>query len=88
MQYASHINRNDIPQKECLKYLPGNFNYSGNLFFTFGYDLGVVYGKNASVNLAHPQFIKDINEIKYYAIHELHHAGFVVLKKTLCLRLT
>ncbi len=73
----------DLPQQECLKYLPDNFEYSGNLFFTFGYDLGVVFSNNASVNLAHPHYLEHQHEIKYYAIHELHHAGFVALKNNM-----
>jgi len=84
LQYAKdHIAKNDLPQKESLKYLPDDFNYSSNLFFTFGYDLGVVFGNNASVNLAHSHFLKNMNEIKYYSIHELHHAGFVMLKNNI-----
>ena len=70
-----------MPQKECLKYLPDYFEYSAVLFFTFGYDLGVVFGNNASVNLAHPHYFNNQDEIKYYSIHELHHAGFVALKQ-------
>jgi len=76
----NNIAKINLAQEECLKYLPNKFHYSSNLFFTFGYDLGVVYGKNASVNLAHPYYLKHMNEIKYYSIHELHHAGFVMLK--------
>lgn len=71
----------DLAQTECLKYLPDSFTYSGSLFFTFGYDIGVVYENNASLNLAYKSFVNYHNEIKYYAIHELHHAGFVALKK-------
>lgn len=81
LQYAKkNVAEIDLAQKECLKYLPDSFHYSSNLFYTFGYDLGVVYGENASVNLAHPYYLKNMNEIRYYSIHELHHAGFVTLK--------
>lgn len=84
MQYAkNNIAEIDLAQKVCLQYLPDRFHYSSNLFFTFGYDLGVVFGKNASVNLAHPYYLKNMNEIKYYSIHELHHAGFVMLKNNI-----
>ncbi len=75
-----YIAKADLPQQECLNYLPEGFEYDGSLFFTFGYDLGVVYGNNASVNLAHSYYLKNMEETKYYAIHELHHAGFVALK--------
>lgn len=81
LQYAKDsIAGTDLAQKTCLKYLPKGFTYASSLFFTFGYDLGVVYGKNASLNLAHPHYISNHKEIKYYSIHELHHAGFVTLK--------
>ncbi|MBN4074574.1 MAG: hypothetical protein COA82_04005 [Alkaliphilus sp.] len=81
LRYAKeNVAQTDLPQKICLQYLPKDFNYSSNLFFTFGYDLGVVYGKNSSVNLAHPHYLRRPSEIKYYSIHELHHAGFVMLK--------
>lgn len=83
LQYAKDsIAKCNLAQTECLKYLPNGFEYarSTHLFFTFGYDLGVVFAGNASVNLAHPYYLKNRREIKYYAIHELHHAGFVQLK--------
>jgi len=70
----------DFPQQACQNYLPHGFEYTGNLFFTFGYDLGVVFDNNASLNLAHPNYLKDMNEIRYYALHELHHAGFFDVK--------
>jgi len=80
LQYAKDsIAETDLIQKTCLQYLPNDFNYSSSLFFTFGYDL-VVYGGNASMNLVHPFVLNNAKEIKYYSIHELHHAGFVMLK--------
>jgi hypothetical protein len=71
----------DIVQKTCLMSLPAGFKFNGSLFFTCGYDYGVVYDSNASINLAHPHFLADVQEIKYYAIHELHHAGFMQLRQ-------
>lgn len=70
----------DLTQSNALKYLPKGFQFSSKLFFTYGYDLGVVFEKNSSLNLAHPYFLKYPNELKYYSIHELHHAGFLMLK--------
>jgi hypothetical protein len=72
----------DLAQTECLKMLPKGFEYnsSTHLFFTFGYDLGVTIAGNASINLAHPHYLQDMRELKYYSIHELHHAGFLQLK--------
>jgi hypothetical protein len=70
----------DFPQNICLQYLPEEFAFTGKLFFTVGYDLGVVFGNNTSLNIAHSRFLENPQEMKYYAIHELHHAGFVQLK--------
>ncbi len=80
VEYAKHLAGTDLPQTVALQYLPSDFHYSSALYFTFGYDLGVAYGPNASVNLAHPHYLNDVNEIRYYSIHELHHAGFMMLK--------
>jgi hypothetical protein len=67
--------------RECLLYLPAGFEYKSTcLFFTFGYDLGVVIDGNASINLANSHYLKSMTEIKYYSVHELHHAGFVTLR--------
>ena len=83
LEYAkTQIAATDLPQQYCLEYLPEGFEYSGSLFFTFGYDLGVVYGKNASLNLAHPNYLEDMYEIHYYSLHELHHAGFFEIKNS------
>jgi len=67
-------------EKITLEFLPEDFTFSGSLFFTFGYDIGVAFGQNSSLNLAHSIFSNNMNEIKYWAIHELHHAGFIMLK--------
>ncbi len=80
VEYAKRLARSDLPQAVALQYLPEDFRFSSSLYFTFGYDLGVAYGNNASVNLAHPHYLDDPNEIRYYSIHELHHAGFIMLK--------
>ncbi|MDR0437567.1 MAG: hypothetical protein LBH22_04605 [Bacteroidales bacterium] len=75
-----NIAETGITQQIVSQFLPEDFEFSSSLFFTYGYDLGVAYGKNASLNLAHPYFLENMNELKYYAIHELHHAGFLTLK--------
>lgn len=71
----------DYPQQICLKYLPAGFSFSSRLCFTVGYDLGIVYKNNSSVNISHTHYLDNCSELKYYSIHELHHAGFVLLKK-------
>ena len=82
IRYAKeHIANHNIVEKTALESLPKGFSFSGSLFFTIGYDIGVAFGNNCSLNLAHPIFLKrGMNELKYYAIHELHHAGFIALK--------
>lgn len=81
LQFAKDsIARRDFPGQVCLQYLPEDFAFSGKLFFTVGYDIGVVYANNASLNIAHPRFMENTQELLFYSIHELHHAGFVQLK--------
>jgi len=62
---------------DSLRYLPADFRYNGALFLTFGYDIGVAFGANASLNCTHPRFDLRPRELLYYAIHELHHVGFM-----------
>lgn len=61
---------------DSLAYLPAGFRFGGNLFFTFGYDAGVAYPPNASLNLAFRAFHRNPREAVYYGIHELHHVGY------------
>ncbi len=61
---------------DTLAYLPGDFRFHGTLFLTYGYDIGVAFGPNASLNCAHRHFEAHPRELLYYAIHELHHVGF------------
>jgi len=82
LQYAKDsIAIIDYPQSICLQYLPEGYSFSSRLCFTVGYDLGIVYLNNASVNLSHQHYLTNFSELKYYSIHELHHAAFVSLKK-------
>ncbi len=82
LQYAKDsIATIDYPQNICLKYLPKVFRFSSLLCYTVGYDIGIVFLNNSSVNLSHKYFLENSSELKYYSIHELHHAGFVSLKK-------
>ncbi len=63
--------------EDDLRYLPEDFRFHGSLFLTFGYDIGVAIGPTASLNCAHPHFKGHPRELMYYAIHELHHVGFM-----------
>ena len=62
---------------DALRCLPDGFRFKGSLFLTFGYDIGVAFAPNASLNGAHRHFDGHPRELLYYAIHELHHAGFM-----------
>lgn len=62
---------------DALRYLPAEFRFHGTLFLTFGYDIGVAFGPNASLNCTHSHFHNHSPELLYYAIHELHHVGFM-----------
>ena len=62
---------------DALRYLPADCRFHGTLFLTFGYDIGVAFAPNASLNCTHPHFGTQPRELLYYAIHELHHVGFM-----------
>jgi hypothetical protein len=66
---------------DALRYLPEGFRFKGSLFLTFGYDIGVAFPPNASLNGAHRHFEGHPRELLYYAIHELHHAGFMSIQR-------
>ena len=63
--------------EDSLRYLPEDFRFHGSLFLTFGYDIGVAISPTASLNCAHSHFKGHPRELIYYAIHELHHVGFM-----------
>lgn len=62
--------------EEAAYYLPEGALSDATLFLTIGYDIGVAVSGNASLNLAHPHFAKNPDELWFYCVHELHHAGF------------
>ena len=62
---------------DALAYLPADFRFRGNLFLIAGYDIGVALAPDASLNAAHRHFEGHPRELEYYAIHELHHVGFM-----------
>jgi hypothetical protein len=66
---------------DTLRYLPADFRFHGSLYLTFGYDIGVAFAPNASLNCTHPHFENHPRELLYYAIHELHHDGFMSYHK-------
>ena len=62
---------------DALRYLPADFHFHGDLFLIAGYDIGVAFAPHASLNAAHRHFEGHSRELLYYAIHELHHVGFM-----------
>ncbi|MEJ2085700.1 MAG: hypothetical protein P8Y44_08470 [Acidobacteriota bacterium] len=71
-------------QRACLRdaarYLPEGFAFAEPLYVTWGYDIGVSMNGSASINLAHPRFAADPDEIWFYCVHEMHHAGLTSLQ--------
>jgi len=60
LQYAKdNIAILDYPQIVCQNYLPKDFCFSSKLCYTVGYDLGIVYLNNSSVNLSHKHFLEN-----------------------------
>jgi hypothetical protein len=62
---------------DVLRYLPPDYRFRGSLFLVAAYDIGVALAPHASLNAGHPHFADDPRELLYYAIHELHHVGFM-----------
>ena len=62
---------------DVLLYLPSGFRFSGTLFLTYGYDIGVALAPDASLNGSHSRFSGKPRELMFYGIHELHHVGFM-----------
>ena len=62
---------------DVLRYLPPDFRFRGSLYLVAGYDIGVALAPHASLNAGHAHFRADPRELLYYAIHELHHVGFM-----------
>jgi hypothetical protein len=62
---------------DALRYLPSDFRFHGSLYLVAGYDIGVALAPHASLNAAHTHFDGHPRELLYYAIHELHHVGFM-----------
>jgi hypothetical protein len=76
---VGYVRANPERQSACLEeaksYLPNRFDFANPLFVTWGYDIGVAMDGSASVNLAHNHFANDADEVWFYCIHEMHHAG-------------
>jgi hypothetical protein len=76
---VSDVRSNRARQASCLNeamlYLPDGVAFANPLFITWGYDIGVAMDGAASINLAHDHFADNPEEVWFYCIHEMHHAG-------------
>ena len=63
---------------ELGKHLPRDTDLECRLFGEVGYDIGVVSGGDAYLNLGHPHFTLDTGELVFFAVHELHHVGYTI----------
>jgi len=79
----SYLQTNADRQAVCLseakKYLPDSVELADPPHFTWGYDIGVAMDGSASLNLAHDHFLEDPEEVWFFCMHEMHHAGVMSL---------
>jgi hypothetical protein len=57
-------------------YIPSSTDLCCYLYGMLGYDIGIVYQKQALINLVHPLFEGDLREIIFMSMHELHHVVY------------
>ncbi|MCL2065427.1 MAG: hypothetical protein FWG98_13800 [Candidatus Cloacimonetes bacterium] len=75
-----HIAETNFAQGIALEYLPEHFSLSGSMFFTIGFYEGVAHENTCSLDLDISHYMEHLEDMKYSAIHELHHIGFIPLK--------
>ncbi|MEE8355408.1 MAG: DUF5700 domain-containing putative Zn-dependent protease [Candidatus Bathyarchaeia archaeon] len=61
---------------EVAAYLPADMRLRAKLYLIIGYDIGIVSGGNAYLNVGHPHFGDDRRELLYFSMHEVHHVGY------------
>jgi len=79
LRHAKQMACDQTWKREVLRFLPQNHQFQrATIYFTFGYGLGVASGpRAASVNLAHERCRRHPGSVKFYAMHELHHMGYL-----------
>lgn len=86
-EYYSHLqgaldylelNRQPLDKalNDVQDYLPSSLQLESHLYLMLGYDIGIVSQGDALLNLGHPLFQRDLRELIFFAMHEVHHAGF------------
>lgn len=72
---------NSAMQEACMAtaaaFLPDGATPANPLHITWGYDIGVAMDAHASLNLTHPHFLADPQEVWFYCTHEAHHSGLM-----------
>ncbi|MHA1668908.1 MAG: DUF5700 domain-containing putative Zn-dependent protease [Candidatus Heimdallarchaeaceae archaeon] len=61
---------------EVMNYLPEQYKLKTKLFCTIGYDIWIAYEGHASLNIGDSIFHRNLNELIFFAMHEIHHVGF------------
>lgn len=62
--------------KDLWNHFPEGTNLRSILYTILGYDIGIVSEGNALINLGHPDFYKNPQEIFFMSMHELHHVVY------------
>ncbi len=62
---------------EALRYLPPKTKLAGTLFLVVNYDIGIPAPPDAALNVGHPHFVHNVDELAPYTTHEFHHVGFL-----------
>jgi hypothetical protein len=75
VRYLKHVDLSEA-YAEVGRHLPESLKLRCRLFGEVGYDIGVVSGGDAYLNLGHPHFASEPRELVYFAVHELHHVGY------------
>jgi hypothetical protein len=57
-------------------YMPEGTNLRSVLYAMLGYDIGIVSEGMALINLGHPEFKRNPDEILFMSMHELHHVVY------------
>jgi hypothetical protein len=62
--------------KDLWNHFPEGTNLRSVLYAILGYDIGIVSDGYALINLGHPDFQQDPQEILFMSMHELHHVVY------------
>ena len=63
------------------RHIPDRVSLDGKIILAAGYDIGVASPPDIVLNVAHPHFVAAPAELCHYVTHEVHHVGFLALRK-------